>query len=337
MKRLKTMWRIAPLVAIMSLLLSGCGSPQLSALVPRGSVASEQLFLIELSIGIMGLVIVVVAALYFIAIIRFRKRKGQTGYPKQVEGSHKLEIIWTVIPIILLIILAVPTVYYTFLHSSDLRKDPNALQVKVTAHQYWWEFEYPELGIHTAQDLVIPQGKKVALEIESVDVTHSFWVPSLGGKLDANRGLVNTYYLETDEIDTFLGKCTELCGASHSLMDFKVISKTTADFDAWVDGMKKPVTVAADVQKGKDLFDANCLSCHAVDVNAGSFGPNLNNIANRTKVAGILEHTDENLKAWIKDPTPLKVGNKMPAFEGMLQDNEIDEIVKYLNSLNNAK
>ena len=183
MKRLKMMWRIAPLVAMMSLLLTGCGSPQLSALMPRGQVAVEQLFLIKLSIGIMGIVIFIVAALYFIAIIRFRKRKGQTGYPKQVEGSHELEIIWTVVPILMLIVLAVPTVYYTFLHSSDLRQDKNALQVKVTAHQYWWEFEYPTLGIHTAQDMVIPQGKKIAIELESVDVTQSFWVPSLGGKL----------------------------------------------------------------------------------------------------------------------------------------------------------
>ena len=305
--------------------------------MPRGSVASEQLFLIKLSIGIMGLVIVVVAALYFIAIIRFRKRKGQTGYPKQVEGSHKLEIIWTVIPILLLLILAVPTVYYTFLHSTDLRKDPDALQVKVTAHQYWWEFEYTDLGINTAQDLVIPQGKKIALELESADVTHSFWVPSLGGKLDANRGQVTTYYLETDEVDTFLGKCTELCGASHSLMDFKVISKSTADFDAWVEGKKKPVAVAAEAEKGKLLFDSNCLSCHAVEVDKGSFGPNLNNFANRVEIAGVLEHTDENLKEWIKDPTTLKMGNKMPAFKDALQDDEINEIVKYLNSLNNFK
>jgi cytochrome c oxidase subunit II len=337
MKRSKTMWRIAPLIAMLSLLLSGCGSPQLSALMPRGSVASEQLFLIKLSIGIMGLVIVVVAVLYFIAIIRFRKRKGQTGYPKQVEGSHKLEIIWTVIPIILLVILAVPTVYYTFLHSTDMRKDPNALQVKVTAHQYWWEFEYPELGIHTAQDLVVPQGKNIALELESADVTHSFWVPSLGGKLDANRGMATTYYLKADEVDTFLGKCTEFCGASHSLMDFKVISKETADFDAWVEGMKKPVVVTAEAEAGKVLFDSNCLSCHAVEVDKGTLGPNLNNFANRTEIAGILEHTDENLKEWIKDPYTQKIGSKMPAFKDQLKDEEIDEIVKYLNSLNNFK
>lgn len=331
MSQWKKLWRIAPLIAMISLLLTGCGSPTLSALVPRGPVAEGQLFLIKLSIGIMSTVVIIVAALYLIVIIRFRKKKGQTGYPEQIEGNHKLEIIWTVIPIILLLILAVPTVYYTFLHSQDLRDDENALHVKITAHQYWWEFEYPSLGIVTAQDLVIPTDKKIAIEIDSADVTHSFWVPSLGGKLDANRGLVNTYYLEASEVDTFLGKCAELCGASHSLMDFKVVSKTETDFNAWADSMKTPSVIAADAEAGRTLFESNCMSCHAIDADKSSFGPNLNKFANRIEIAGILDFNDENLKAWIKDPNAQKIGNKMPQIP--LQDNEIDEIVKYLNNL----
>jgi len=323
--------RGVPLFAIMALLLAGCGSPNLSALVPRGPVADDQYFLMMLSIAIMSLVVVVVGVLYIIAIIRFRKRKGQTGYPKQVEGNHTAEVIWTVIPILLLIVLAIPTVKFTFDHTQDLRNDKDALQVKVVAHQFWWEFEYKDLGVHTAQDLIIPTGQKVALELEAVDVKHSFWVPSLGGKMDTNRGITNVYYLEASDVDTFLGKCAELCGASHSLMDFKVISKTKEDFAKWVDDMKTPSTIPAEAKKGEELFKNNCISCHAIDVDKGSFGPNLNKFGNRTEIAGILDFTDENLHAWIKDPNAMKIGNKMPQLP--LEDSEIDELVTYLKSL----
>ncbi|WP_442602893.1 cytochrome c oxidase subunit II [Paenibacillus sp. KN14-4R] len=332
MSQWKKMWRLVPLFAVMSLLLAGCGDPSQSALLPRGPYAQGQFDLMMLSIIIMVSVVVVVFLIYFYVIIRFRKRKGQTGVPKQVEGSHLLEVIWTVIPIILLVILAVPTINTTFKSSEDLRKDKDALLVKVTGHQFWWEFEYPTLGIHTAQDLVIPAGKKIAFELSSADVTHSFWVPSLGGKIDTNVGSgVNTLPLQADEPGIYRGKCAELCGDSHSLMDFKVIAKTDADFDAWVNKMKTPATVSADAQKGQDLFKQNCMSCHATDVKTGSFGPNLNGFASREKIAGILKHDDANLKAWIKDPQEEKVGNKMPKVP--LKDNEIDEIVKYLNTL----
>jgi len=321
-----------PLIAMMALLLTGCGDESLSALKPKGPVAQEQLFLVMLSLGIMIFVFVVVMAIYIYVLIRYRKRKGQDGIPKQVEGNHKLEIVWTVIPIILLLILAVPTVTLTFKQAEDYRDKENALHVKVTAHQYWWQFEYPDLGIVTAQDLVIPEGKYIAFDVIASDVNHSFWIPTLGGKLDANVGINNTFYLRADETGILKGKCAELCGASHALMDFKVNVMSEEDFNNWVAKMTAPpAAVPAEAQRGEQIFKDNCLSCHAVSGNGLSFGPNLNGFASRETIAGILEFTDENLKAWIKNPQEVKPGNKMPALP--LSDEDIDELVKYLNTL----
>jgi cytochrome c oxidase subunit 2 len=333
----KKFWRLIPLFAVMTLLLAGCGNPTLSALEPKGPVAAEQLYLMKLSLSIMVLVVIVVFAIYLFVLVRFRARKGQTDIPKQVEGNHILEIIWTVIPILLLLVLAVPTVSYTFKHSANHTQDKNAIHVKVTAHQFWWQFDYPELGISTAQELVIPTDKKIALELVSADVSHAFWVPSLAGKVDTNPGITNTLYLEASEVALFQGKCTELCGASHALMDFKVDARTGADFDAWVQNMKTPSTVPANAEAGQQLFKDNCMACHAVDVNGLGLGPNLNGFADRSKVAGVLDHTPEKMAAWIKNPQAEKPGNKMPAFGqeagGKLDDAQINNIVQYLESL----
>jgi cytochrome c oxidase subunit 2 len=344
MNRWQNLWRYIPLFGLM-LLLSGCGSDKISALRPRGPVAKDQLFLMELSLGIMVLVTIVVFAIYIYVLVRFRKKKGEKDIiPKQVEGNHLLEIIWTVIPILLLLILAVPTVSYTVKLAENHVKDADAVHVKVTAHQFWWQFEYPELGIATAQDLVIPKGKKIALELASADVLHAFWVPSLAGKQDTNVGdkNVNIMYFEADDADTFFGKCAELCGSSHALMDFKVISKTDADFSAWVNKMKAPAAIPADAsaKNGEQVFKDNCLSCHAVSPTGLGVGPNLNGFASREMIAGILPRGDKNdqsLHDWISNPQAQKPGVKMPAFgptgPSPLKDQQISDVIKYLNTL----
>jgi len=332
MNRWQNLWRFTPLFGLMMLLLTGCGSDTISALRPRGPVARDQLFLMQLSLGIMVLVVVVVFAIYIYVLVRFRKKKGEKDIvPKQVEGSHTLEIIWTVIPIILLLILAVPTVSYTVKLSENHVSNKDAIHVKVTAHQFWWQFEYPTLGIATAQDLVIPAGKKIALEIAASDVIHSFWVPSLAGKQDTNVGQTNIFYIEADDADTFMGKCAELCGASHALMDFKVISKTEADFSKWVDKMKTPAVISADAKNGELVFKESCLSCHAVNAQGLGMGPNLNGFADREMVAGILPHNEDSMRKWIKDPQSVKPGNKMPQIP--LTDTQINDLVKYLKEL----
>ncbi|MFC0211671.1 cytochrome c oxidase subunit II [Paenibacillus chartarius] len=342
MSRVKKLLRLIPLFAVMAFLLAGCGSDRLSALQPQGPVAREQLFLMKLSLSIMVIVVAVVFAIYLWVIVRYRQRKGQENMvPKQVEGSHVLEIIWTAIPIIFLLILAVPTVYYTFQHSADQRANKDAIHVKVTAHQFWWQFDYPDYGIVTAQNMVVPKDKVIALELSSTDVKHSFWVPSLGGKVDTNTGPVNVLYLKADEIGLFQGRCAELCGASHALMNFTVQSYEETEFQKWVDKMKAPVTVAAANKEGETLYKENCMSCHQVSAQGLGLGPNLNGFASRPYIAGILDNQgpekEENLHKWITNPQDQKPGNKMPAFGqnfgGKLTDAQIDSIAKYLHSL----
>jgi cytochrome c oxidase subunit 2 len=317
----------------MAFLLTGCGKENLSALRPQGPVAEEQLFLMKLSLGVMIFVFLVVMVIYVYVLLRYRKRKGQDIIPEQVEGNHVLEIVWTIIPVVLLLIIAVPTVAITFNLAKDYRGHEDALHVKVTAHQYWWEFEYPDLGIRTAQELVIPAGKFIAFDVISADVNHSFWIPTLGGKIDANAGITNTFYLKADEADQLLqGRCAELCGASHALMDFKVKTLSETDFNAWVAKMTAPApAVPASAQRGEQIFKDNCLACHAVSAQGLSVGPNLAGFASRSTIAGILDHSDENLRKWLEDPQKEKPGNKMMIQK--LSNDQIDELVKYLNTL----
>lgn len=346
------LWRTILLALIFTLLLTGCGDPSLSALNPQGPVADTQLSLIKLSIYIMLLVIAVVTFIFIYVIIRFRQRPGDDRIPEQVEGSAVLETIWTAIPIVLLIILAVPTVMTTFSlaepatdveTSAEAAEDEEAveaseegpLRVKVTAYQFWWQFEYPDHGIVTAQDLYIPTGEKVYFELTAEDVIHSFWVPALGGKMDTNPGLVNEMFLEADKPGVYQGKCAELCGSSHALMDFKVVALEPEAFDQWLasmseyDGEKAETETA---EQGREVFADNCISCHAVDGETPSLGPNLAGIADRETIAGYLPNDAQTMEDWIRHTDELKEGVNMPSFPD-LSGEDMDALIEYLQGL----
>lgn len=331
--RLSHFWRLLPLLMGMAVIMAGCGDPYLSTLQPSGPVADSQLSLMKLALYIMIGVFLIVIGIFVYVLIRFRRRAGQTGLPVQVEGNHKLEIIWTVIPLILLLILAVPTVMTTFNLAHSYANDQSAVVVKVTGHQFWWEFEYPNLGIVTAQELYIPVGKKIQFELTSKDVIHSFWVPALGGKTDTNPGVTNTMWLEADKPGTYKGKCAELCGTSHTLMDFKVVAVEQQVFDEWVKHMQKPaVTASTDLAKqGADQFQKSCMGCHAIGDQGGRIAPNLTNFADREWIAGIKPNNKDELAKWLKNPQDVKPGNKMPNLN--LTDEQVTSLVEYLGSL----
>jgi cytochrome c oxidase subunit II len=351
MKRLAK-WRLLPLFAAV-VLLAGCGEPFLSALQPAGEVAQMQYDLMLLSTAIMVGVIVIVTVLFIIAITRFR-RKSENEIPKQVEGSHKLEVVWTVIPILLLLVLAVPTVAATFkladVSPMDEKNEDgttDALVINVRANLYWWEFEYPNEEIVTSQDLVVPTDERVYFNLKASDVKHSFWIPSAGGKMDTNTDNLNRFWLKFDDAAAdeagriFYGKCAELCGPSHALMDFKVKALPRAEFDQWVTDMKavtEPVQAeTAEAQAGQEVFNNSCIGCHAVTPanttpEQARMGPNLTDFGNRTLVAGILENNEENIKKWLKDPETLKPGNKMTG-KYDLSDEAIDAVTQYLMGL----
>lgn len=348
MKRLAK-WRLISLFAILALVLSGCGEPYLSALKPAGEVADMQYDLMKLSTLIMVGVIVIVMVIFFVVIVRFRRKDDKI--PKQVEGSHKLEIIWTVVPILLLLILAFPTVAATFkLADVSLmdKKNSKALVINVRSHLYWWDFEYPGQKIVTSQDLVVPTDEKVYFNLKSTDVKHSFWIPAVGGKLDTNTENVNKFWLEFDNKraneagNLFYGKCAELCGPSHALMDFKVKAISRDKFDAWVTAMqdvKEPQKVQGDVAaQGQELFNQSCIGCHAVTPSnkmpeTARLAPNLSNFGDRSRVAGVLDHNKEELKNWIRNPETYKPGNLMTGKYPEMTEEQLDALAEYLMGL----
>lgn len=352
MKLWLKMGRLLPALLLVALVLSGCSLTgkeegdlvkHATPLAPKGTIATDQLSLINLSLIVMFAVLIVVFGLFFYAVIRYRKRKGQNDIPKQVEGNHVLEIIWTVIPIILVAVLAVPTVYYTVKFAKDYSKSKNAVQVDVTAKLYWWQFDYKNEKIQTAQELVVPVNTKVMVTLTSKDVIHSFWIPGLAGKTDAAPGMTNKMYFDAKEPGIYRGKCAELCGPSHALMDFKVVVKTKEDYKAWVASMKETTEVAAGTENGAAIFKSKCLSCHAIDGSKGSIGPNLANFGDRELVGGILSNqgkdADANLKKWLIDNTKVKQISdlqplKMPTAKELgLSDSDVDNLVEYLHGL----
>ncbi|WP_100373333.1 cytochrome c oxidase subunit II [Bacillus sp. FJAT-45037] len=338
MKLWKTASRFLPL-SFLALFLTGClGEENLTALDPKGPQSQWIYDNMILSLIVMALVSIVVFAIFFIILAKYRRKPGDDEIPKQVHGSTALEITWTVIPILLLVILAVPTITGTFMFA-DKEPDPeigdDTVYITVTGHQYWWQFDYEDEGFTAGQDVYIPVGEKVIFELHASDVQHSFWVPALGGKLDTVPGITNHMWLEADEPGTFKGKCAELCGPSHALMDFKLIALERDEYDAWVAGMQEEVEAPTETlaNQGREVFEEqSCIGCHAVGGMGSDLGPTLTNFGEREVIAGYLEYNAENLEAWIRDPESIKQGNNMPAFPEM-SDEDMEALIAYLDSL----
>ncbi len=286
-------------------------------------------------------VFVLVEGLLVYALFRFRAKAGQPR-PAQVHGNTKLELVWTIIPVLLLAGIAVPTLSTIHKHAAD--PEPGALVVHVKAHQWWWEFEYPELELVTANELHIPVGRQISVLLESDDVIHSFWVPQLAGKQDIVPTHTNRRVFTALTAGTYLGQCAEFCGASHANMRFRVMAQTPADFDVWVAAQKAPApepTTPIAIQ-GKELFGRSaCIGCHTVagiPQAQGKIGPNLSHIGSReTIAAGILDNTPELMAKWLKNPPAVKpnAGTKpgwsMPNLN--LTDEQVTQLVAFLESL----
>lgn len=271
------------------------------------------------------------------AMIRFRERKGDHTLPAQVEGNHTVEIIWTIIPIVLLIFLAIPTFKDAFAMASP-PAGSTPLQITVVGHQWWWEFDYPGQKIVTADEMHIPAGRTVELTLKSVDVLHSFWVPSLAGKEDTVPGITNTMWLKADAPGTYPGQCAEFCGTSHSLMRFDVVAQSPADFQTWVNGMTHPNVTATTTaaKQGEMLFQQfGCGQCHTIDGTkaAGTLAPNLTNLGERQIIAGgALENTPADLAQWIHDPSAIMPDTIMPAFKNFSAA-QMNDLTAYLEGL----
>lgn len=237
MRHLKT---LLPLLAL-TLLLGGCaGEYGQSSIAPVTDFADTIHGLYRIVTIWSVVILVVVWALLAYVLIRFRERPDSEK-PRQIHGHLGLEIAWTVVPALIVVAIAIPTVQAIF---ASQRGDPeNALVVEVVGHQFWWEFRYPETGVVTANELHLPVGRPVSLRLHSADVIHSFWIPQLGGKRDVNPRVArpegedlryNWLHFTIREPGVYLGQCAEFCGESHSLMGARVIAESPEEFEAWM-------------------------------------------------------------------------------------------------------
>jgi cytochrome c oxidase subunit 2 len=271
------------------------------------------------------------------AVWRFRAKSETDPAPlSQSHGNPKIEVTLIAVVALLLLLIAVPNIRALFA-ASQPPADEEVLQVEVTAAQWWWKFEYPELGLVTANELHIPAGRVVQARLRSADVIHSFWVPRLAGKMDLIPNKDNRIWFKADEPGMYFGQCAEFCGTSHANMRFRVVAQSEADFAAWVQAQKQPAHETTDdlAQTGEQLFlQRGCVGCHAIAGTAAQaeVGPNLTHFGSRrTLAAGLLDNTPDHLARWLKNPQAVKPGSLMPNLA--LPDDDITALVAYLQSL----
>ncbi len=286
-----------------------------SLLKPAGPQAKELFSALTFDVGAILILMILLMFMVLYVIVKYRQRAEDPGLPAQVDGNPRLEFGWTVALILGLMVLAWHPAKAEFVFE-DL-KAPKTLDLEVIGHQWWWEVKYPNEGIVTANEIHIPTGAKVRITTTSVDVIHALGVPRLGGKNDSFPGRVTKFWIQADEPGIYQGQCWELCGASHGRMLARVIAHDPADFEAWVQARKNPVTTPEGdlAVAGEQAFMTTCAACHTVDGTGakGTVGPNLTAFGTRTSIGGgVLENTPENLGKWLADPASVKPGAKMP-------------------------
>jgi cytochrome c oxidase subunit 2 len=216
--------------------------------------------------------------------------------------------------------------------SSDLLP---AVTIHLTGHQWWWQIEYPDAQIVTANEIHVPVGVPIQVRLTSEDVIHSFWVPQVTGKVDLIPGKANFLTIRPDQPGTYRGVCGEFCGLQHAHMHLRLIVESAEEYVGWLDRERQPAAAPATPEAiaGQRLFVANCGECHTVrGATDGTRGPDLTHLASRrTLGAGIHENTRENLSGWTRDAQSMKPGNKMPSIA--LPDADLAALVAYLESL----
>jgi cytochrome c oxidase subunit II len=311
-----------------------------SILAPASTPAHEIYGLSLFVLLITGSIFAVVGGLLVFVIIKFRAREGDEQHePAQVYGSIQVELAWTVIPVLIVVVLFLTTARIIFA-IQDEPKPQSALDVTVIGHQFWWEFRYPKLNIVTANELHVPvstpqQPEPTYLRLLSADVDHSFWVPQLAGKTDLIPNHPNEMWVDPQKTGLYLGQCAQFCGIEHAKMLIRVYVDTPQQFAAWVKNQQEPSVEDTAVAEGRHVFDSEaCANCHTISGTdaKGTFGPDLTHLMSRTTIAaGAAANTPENLREWIRDPDTFKQGALMPAMQ--LNDQQIDEVVAYLSTL----
>jgi cytochrome c oxidase subunit II len=311
---------------------------------PAGTPAHSIFGLSMLVLSITLAIFLIVGGLLLYTLIRFRHRPSDSDRePAQIYGSNQIELSWTVIPILIVVMLFLTTTR-VILGTEAIPKPDNAMDVTVIGHQFWWEYRYPKLGVVTANELHVPisdpaNPTPTYLKMSSADVSHSFWVPRLAGKMDVIPNRINTMWIDPQAAGLYLGQCAQYCGTEHAKMLLRVYAQSPQDFAAWIEQQKKPAQQDFSgnpaAVEGQIVFMHNaCINCHTISgtVANGRFGPDLTHLASRDTIAsGPIQNTPENLRKWIDDPNSMKPGSLMPAMH--LNDHDLDVITAYLTQL----
>ncbi len=309
---------------------------------PDGTPARSIYGLSMLVLGITLSIFLIVGSLLLYALIRYRHRASDphaAQEPAQIYGSNQIELSWTVIPVLIVVMLFLATarVIYTTEHAP---KPAAALDVTVIGHQFWWEYRYPKMGIVTANELHIPisdpkHPTPTYLTMSSADTNHSFWIPRLAGKMDVIPNRVNVMWVDPSKAGLYLGQCAQYCGTQHAKMLLRVYADTPAEFAAWVAHQQQPAAQDDRVAEGRAVFQHNaCISCHTIagTVATGRFGPDLTHVGARDTIAsGSVPNTPANIRTFVDNPAHFKPGALMPPMH--LSDHDLNVVTAYLTSL----
>jgi cytochrome c oxidase subunit 2 len=322
---------------LMPLLLAAAdpsGKDNLSILDPVAApaVAIRELFILVTAIT--AVIFILVGGMLVYCIVRFRRQPGDNREPPQFYGSQPIEVAWTLAPLLTVFVLFLVIVRYV----GEARQDEipeGATVVTVRGHQWWWEYEYPDLKVKTANEMHVPVNTPIFLHLESADVVHSFWVPRLSGKTDVIPGRTNFMWFNAHKPGIYQGNCAEYCGTQHANMLIRVVVDSEDEFRAWVEAEKLEARNDSETRRGREVFVSHsCVNCHTIRGigAAGTFGPDLTHLAARDTLASAMVPNDRAwLTKWVRDPQEVKPGCWMPAFK--LSKEDETELVRYLESL----
>jgi cytochrome c oxidase subunit II len=338
-----TKLKLLALAGVMTFASSACATGELpqNVLDPQGPIAEQLDRLWDPVFAIAAVVFFGVQFMCLFVIFKYRAR-SEDDAPKQIHGSAKLEIAWTIAPAALLAVIGVFTLATIF----DINETADAdevLEVEVIGHQWWFEYKYESLEIVTANELHIPTGEQVQLRLGAADVIHSFWPPKLAGKVDTIPGRTNYMQIEARDPGVHWGQCGEYCGLSHGYMRLKVVAHDAAEWDEWVATNQQPAQAANHQESaaGEGLFiSKGCGGCHTVEGLEGAngkVGPDLTHLHSREWFAGAsFELNERNLRRWLRDPPAMKPMNPENN-QGMpnlgLSEEEITQLIAYLETL----
>jgi cytochrome c oxidase subunit 2 len=307
---------------------------------PLASPAEAEKNIAYLTFAITGIIFVVVAGLIVYTTFKFRRKHGENELrePPQVYGSTQIEVAWTVLPILIVFIL-IGVSARVIAGVENASPPKNVTKVTIIGHQWWWEVKYPDYGIVTANEVHVPTlpdgAASTYLELQSMDVIHSFWLPQLAGKTDLIPNRSNYMWIDPKEPGVYFGNCAEYCGTQHANMLLRVIAQKPEDFKAWTEQQQRNAALSAEATADRQEFESlSCVNCHAIKGTAamGKFGPDLTHLMSRQTIgAGVIDNTPENMRVWVNNPQDPKPGCFMPSLK--LTDSELSQVVNYLETL----